>query len=38
MAGVLGKVIRLTPGYQARVEERPAVRKAGGVYYAPTFI
>ena len=34
----LGKVIRLTAGHQARVEEKPEVRKAGGVYYTPTYI
>ena len=34
----LGKVIRLTPGHRAKVEEKPEVRKAGGVYYTPTFI
>jgi len=34
----LGKVIRLTAGHQAKVEEKPEVRKAGGVYYTPTFI
>lgn len=34
----LGKVIRLTPGGQARVEEKPEVRKAGGVYYTPRYI
>jgi hypothetical protein len=34
----LGKVIRLTAGHQAKVEEKPEVRKAGGVYYAPTYI
>ncbi len=34
----LGKVIRLTLGHQAKVEEKPAVRKAGGVYYTPTYI
>jgi hypothetical protein len=38
IAGVLGKVIRLTPGHQAKVEEKPEVRKAGGVYYTPTYI
>ena len=27
----LGTVIRLTPGHQAKVEEKPEVRKAGGV-------
>ena len=34
----LGKVIRLTAGGNAKVEEKPEVRKAGGVYYTPTFI
>ena len=34
----LGKVIRLTSGGQARVEEKPEVKKAGGVYYTPTYI
>ena len=34
----LGKVIRLTPGGQAKVEEKPEVRKAGGVYYTPAYI
>jgi predicted type IV restriction endonuclease len=34
----LGKVIRLTPAHQAKVEEKPEVRKAGGVYYTPTYI
>jgi predicted type IV restriction endonuclease len=34
----LGKVIRLTGGHQARVEEKPEVRKAGGVYYTPAYI
>ena len=34
----LGKVIRLTTGHRAKVEEKPEVRKAGGVYYTPTFI
>ena len=34
----LGKVIRLTPGHQAKVEEKPEVKKAGGVYYTPTYI
>ena len=32
----LGKVIRLTPGHRAKVEEKPEVRKSGGVYYTPT--
>ena len=34
----LGKVIRLTPGHRAKIEEKPEVRKAGGVYYTPTYI
>jgi type I restriction-modification system DNA methylase subunit len=34
----LGKVIRLTAGHQAKVEKKPEVRKAGGVYYTPTYI
>jgi hypothetical protein len=31
----LGKVIRLTTGHQASVEERPEVRKAGGFFATP---
>jgi hypothetical protein len=31
-------VIRLTPTHQARIEEKPAVKKAGGVYYTPAYI
>ena len=35
----LGKVIHLSDGgRQAVVEEKPEVRKAGGVYYTPTYI
>ena len=34
----LGKVIRLTSGHHAKVEEKPEVRKAGGVYYTPKYI
>ncbi len=34
----LGKIIRLTAGHQAKVEEKPEVRKAGGVYYTPQYI
>lgn len=34
----LGKVIRLTSGHQAKVEEKYEVRKAGGVYYTPVYI
>jgi hypothetical protein len=34
----IGKVIRLTAGHRAVVEEKPEVKKAGGVYYTPNFI
>ena len=34
----LGKVIRLTPGRQVKMEEKPEVRRAGGVYYTPRYI
>jgi SAM-dependent methyltransferase len=34
----LGKVIRLTPAHQAKVEEKPEVKKAGGIRYTPDYI
>ncbi len=34
----LGKVIRLAKGHRAMVEDEPEVKKAGGVYYTPTYI
>ena len=34
----LGKVISLSQGHRAVVEEKPEVKKAGGVYYTPTHI
>jgi type I restriction-modification system DNA methylase subunit len=34
----LGKVIRLTEGHRAVIEDKPEVKKAGGVYYTPTYI
>lgn len=34
----LGKTIRITPAHHAKIEEKPEVRKAGGVYYTPQFI
>ncbi|MBN2129333.1 MAG: N-6 DNA methylase [Sedimentisphaerales bacterium] len=34
----LGKVITLTPGHRARVDDKPEVKKAGGVYYTPSYI
>lgn len=34
----LGKTIRLTPAHLVKVEEKPEVKKAGGVYYTPKYI
>ena len=34
----LGKVITLTSGHRASVEDKPEVKKAGGVYYTPSYI
>ena len=34
----LGKIIRLTKAHQAKIEYKPEVKKAGGVYYTPTYI
>ncbi len=34
----LGKVIRITPAHHAKIEEKPEVRKAGGVYYTPEYV
>jgi len=34
----LGKRIRMDSGHRARIEEKPEVRKAGGVYYTPQYI
>jgi len=34
----LGKVIHLTAGHRAVIEEKPEVKKAGGVYYTPKYI
>ncbi len=34
----LGKTIRLTKAHLAKIEEKPEVRKAGGVYYTPKYI
>lgn len=34
----LGKVIRLTEGHRAMVEDKPEVKKAGGVKYTPVYI
>lgn len=34
----LGKVIRLTPTHRAVVEDKPEVKKAGGVFYTPDYV
>jgi len=34
----LSKVIRITAAHHAKIEEKPEVRKAGGVYYTPQYI
>ena len=34
----LGKVIRIDQAHRAKIEEKPEVRKAGGVYYTPQYI
>jgi len=34
----LGKTIRLTEAHHAKIEEKPEVRKAGGVYYTPKYV
>jgi len=34
----LGSKIHLTENHQAKVEEKPEVKKAGGVYYTPQYI
>ena len=34
----LGKVIHLTSGHRAMVDDKPEVKKAGGVYYTPRYI
>ena len=35
---LLGSIIRLTPAHMAKVEEKPEIKKAGGVYYTPQYI
>jgi len=34
----LGKVITLTAGHHARVDDKPEVKKAGGIFYTPAYI
>ena len=35
---LLGSIIRLTPSHMAKVEVKPEVKKAGGVFYTPQYI
>lgn len=34
----LGKQIKVEAGHRAKIEEKPEVRKAGGVYYTPQYV
>jgi len=34
----LGKTITIDKGHRAKIEEKPEVRKAGGVYYTPQYV
>ena len=34
----LGKQIKIDSGHRATIEEKPEVRKAGGVYYTPQYV
>ncbi|MDR3292430.1 MAG: N-6 DNA methylase, partial [Methanobrevibacter sp.] len=34
----LGKIIRFTPSKQVKIEEKPEIKKAGGVFYTPQYI
>ena len=34
----LGKVITLTGAHRAKIEDKPEVKKAGGIYYTPSYI
>lgn len=34
----LGKLIRIDKAHRAHIEEKPEVRKAGGVYYTPQYV
>lgn len=34
----LGKQIKIDAGHHAKIEEKPEVRKAGGVYYTPQYV
>lgn len=34
----LGKIIRIDKAHRAHIEDKPEVRKAGGVYYTPQYV
>ena len=34
----LGRIIYLTPAHRAKADDKPEVKKAGGVYYTPTYV
>lgn len=34
----LGKIIRISPGSGVEVDDKPAIKKAGGVFYTPTYV
>jgi len=34
----LGKIIHLTEGHRAKIEEKPETKKAGGIYYTPEYV
>ena len=34
----LGKTIRFTANHRVKIEYKPEVRKAGGIYYTPTYV
>ncbi len=34
----LGKQIKIAEGHRAKIEDKPEVRKAGGVYYTPQYV
>ena len=34
----LGKTIKLTESHKVRIEDKPEVKKAGGIYYTPSFV
>ena len=38
MSSFLGKTITIGKNHSAKIELKPEVRKAGGVYYTPEYI